>query len=67
MKLEANENGEIILKEVFSGVGLQTTEGDTFGICMRDFGFEFNYGGKRYKAEYGEVSCMSQPTESETP
>ena len=42
MKLEVDEEGEIVLKEVFSGVMLETGEGNRVGICMRDDSFEFN-------------------------
>jgi len=53
MKIEVNENYEIILKEVYSGVGLETSDGETFGICMADSGFEFTYMEKHYEAKNG--------------
>ena len=43
MKIEVGEHGEIILKEVFSGVCLETQEGNRMNICMRDNGFEYNF------------------------
>ena len=55
MKIETNENGEIILKEVYLGVGLESDDKEFFGICMRDTGFEFNYGGQWYEAKQGEI------------
>ena len=55
MKLEINENREIVLKEVFSGVLLETTDGEYMGICMRDTGFEFNYNGDWYSAQNGRI------------
>lgn len=58
MKIEVNENNEIILKEVFSGVGLVSESGESFGICMRDLGFEFNYGGYWYEAKEGRLSLL---------
>jgi len=59
MKVEANDKGEIILKEVFSGVGLESPSGDEFGICMRDSGFEFRYGGYWYSAQNGKIEKLS--------
>ncbi|MCP3686514.1 MAG: hypothetical protein GY861_28075 [bacterium] len=42
MKINVNEHGNIVLKEVFSGVLMQTKEGNQIGICMRDDSFEIN-------------------------
>ena len=42
MKIEVGENREIVLKEVYSGVLLETIEGNKIGICMRDDTFEIN-------------------------
>ncbi len=58
MKITVNENRDIILKEVFNGVGLESQAGEEFGICMRDSGFEFNYGGDWYEAKGGKVTKM---------
>lgn len=55
MKVTTNENGEIQLEEVFSGIILKTPSGEIMGICMRDSGFEFNYQGKLYSAQEGDV------------
>ncbi len=63
MKIEVNEDGNIVLKEVYTGVGLESNDGESFGICMRDSGFEFNYEGTRYEAKNGIVKKMeSNPT-----
>ena len=59
MKITVNENREIILKEVYSGVGLETRDGEFMGICMRDSGFEFNYNGTWYSAQNGKIKKMS--------
>lgn len=40
MQIEVNEKGIIVLKEVYSGIILETAEGVQFGICMRDQGIE---------------------------
>ena len=58
MKISVDENRSILLEEVFSGVGFKTEDGEEFGICMRDSGFEFNYGGKWYEAKNGIVKKM---------
>lgn len=48
MKVEVDEQGSIVLKEVFSGVLLETEEGNKIGICMRDDTFEINVLPKGY-------------------
>lgn len=58
MKIES-KNNEIILREVYSGVGLISNDGEEFGICMRDSGFEFTYAGKWYAAKEGNIICLS--------
>lgn len=42
MKIDVNENRDIILKEVYSGVILETKEGNKMIVCMRDDTFEIN-------------------------
>ena len=39
MKIETKEN-QIILKEVYNSITLETSEGKQLHICMRDSGFE---------------------------
>ena len=39
MKIETKEN-QIILKEVYNSIILETREGKQLHICMRDMGFE---------------------------
>ena len=58
MKLRVDENGEILLEEVFSGVGFKTHKGEFLGVCMRDSGFEVNYEGTWYSLQGGEVTPM---------
>jgi len=58
MKIETNEKSEIILKEVFSGIGLETPSGETLNICMRDGGFEFSYGNKWHRAVGGKIEVL---------
>lgn len=66
MKIEVNEQSEIILKEVFSGIGLESPSGEEFSICMRDSGFEFNYGGKWYRAAEGILTSLDNEPIQET-
>lgn len=65
MKIETNEKGEIILKEVYFGVGLESDEKEFFSICMRDTGFEFNYNGEKYEAKKGIIKKLSSEPEPE--
>lgn len=39
MKVEIKEN-QIILKEVYNSITLETKEGKQLHVCMRDMGFE---------------------------
>lgn len=61
MKIETNEHGDILLKEVYSGLALETSAGEFMGICMRDTGFEFNYEGVSYSAQKGVITKITQP------
>ena len=58
MKIQVDENNEILLTEVYSGVGLKTNDGEFLGICMRDTGFEFNYNGIWYEAKNGVIQKL---------
>ncbi len=42
MKIETDENGELVLKEVYSGVFMETSDRNRIGVCMRDDTFEIN-------------------------
>lgn len=42
MKIDTNEEGYIVIRELFTGVMLETEEGNRLGICMRDDTFEIN-------------------------
>ena len=59
-KLDVTEDGGIVLKEVYSGVSLKSDDGELFTICMRDSGFEFNYGGNWYEAKDGIISFRGE-------
>jgi len=61
MIIETNpEMDGIVLKKVFLGVGLMTESKEYIGICMRDSGFEFNYGGFWYSAQKGEITKLGK-------
>lgn len=66
MRIETNDKGEIILKEVYSGIGLETSDGEYMGICMRDTGFEFNYNGTWYSAQKGVIIKICEGVVEET-
>lgn len=42
MKIDINERNELRLREVYSGVLLETQEGNAIGVCMRDDTLEIN-------------------------
>lgn len=42
MKVQVDEHCGIVLKEVYSGVLLETEEGNAIGVCMRDDTLEIN-------------------------
>jgi len=42
MKITTNANGDIVIKELFSGAILETEEGNQLGVCMRDDTLEIN-------------------------
>ena len=60
MKVTVDEHGEIVLKHVYNGIGLETDNGETFAICMRDTGFEFRYQNKWYSAQNGEIKFINE-------
>lgn len=36
MKVNVDQHGHILLEEVFAGVLFRTSEGNEYGVCMRD-------------------------------
>ena len=60
MKLSVDEDNELLITEAYSGVGFKTLDGEMFGICMRDTGYEFNYMGKWYEAKNGRIVPMKR-------
>ena len=51
-------NYDLILKEIYSGIGLESNDKESFGICMRDSGFEFTYEGINYSAQKGIIKKL---------
>lgn len=51
MRVEVNEDYEIIFSEVYNGIGIKTDAG-TFGICQRDGGIEITKDGKLVYSKY---------------
>ena len=41
MKVDVDEERNLILKEIYCGVALETSEGNQLRVCMRDDTFEF--------------------------
>ena len=58
MRVTVDDDGYIVLKQVYNGIGLETNDGETFAICMRDSGFEFRYQNKWYSAQNGEIKFL---------
>lgn len=58
MKIVIKEDGSRVFKKVYSGILLESDDGEEIGICMRDTGFEFNYQGVWYEAKDGVVRKM---------
>lgn len=54
-----------ILKNAYSGVLLVSDDGEEFGICNRDSGFEFQYADIWYEAKEGTLKRMGEKTEIE--
>ena len=56
MKVAVDEQGTLVLKEVFNSIVLETEEGNRFAICMRDDTVEMTVVGSSrwYKANIQE-------------
>jgi hypothetical protein len=55
MKIEVNEHGTIVLKEVFNAIKLVTDDGETLIVMMRDSGFEIFYENDFYELKKGKI------------
>lgn len=61
MKLTVQENQLIKLEEVFNPVVLEAASGEEMSVCMRDHGFEIEYGGWLYVLVKGEITTAPLP------
>jgi hypothetical protein len=66
MKIEIGENREVIIKEVFSSIILESGDKEIMSICMRDSGFEFVYEGEFYEAKEGVIKKLTKNEFEET-
>lgn len=71
MKIEVDAKGHLVLKEVFSGVLMETSEGNQVGICMRDDTFEINVIPKKgqsqwFRVDMQDVTVMPEVIKGET-
>jgi hypothetical protein len=77
MKLEANNEGGLTAKEVFSGLVLETAEGNMLAVCMRDDTIEMQVvgTGRWFRADMDtgmiyEMRCQREalmaPADTET-
>lgn len=58
MEIKVNQDNNIELTKVYSGISLKTDSEETMHICMRDTGFEFNYQGTWYSAQNGTITKL---------
>jgi len=65
MRIEIGQNSEIIIKQVYNGITLETNSGEKISICMRDNGYEFSYGKKNYSAQNDEIHQVFPQEETE--
>ena len=57
MKIEVDEHGELMLSEVYCGIGIKTDNG-IYGIAQRDSGIEVMLNGR---VVYPPELCEQQP------
>lgn len=60
MKVEIIE-GQLVLKEVYNSITLETREGKQLHICMRDFGFEVKIGEGPWHQINNESDFRNEP------
>jgi hypothetical protein len=59
VEIDTNACGVIVLRKIFTAIRLATESNEQMIMCMRDSGFEFEYGGVWYEAKEGKVSPLS--------
>lgn len=40
MRIETDEDGTLVFKEIFNSIAIETTEGKRLYVCLRDHGYE---------------------------
>ena len=60
MKIEVTENGSIMLKEIFSPIGIKTQDNETIILMMRDSGFEICYENNWFSLQKGKIKSYSK-------
>ena len=58
MKITIDEDHVIRLEEVFNPVRLEAKSGQKMSVCMRDHGFEIEYGGRFYSLNRGDITQL---------
>lgn len=61
MKIESI-GGQIVLKEVYNSITLETREGKQLHICMRDFGFEMKIDDGKWHLLTDESDFLEKPS-----
>lgn len=60
MKIEVSENGNLILKEIYSPIGIKTNDGETLILMMRDSGFEVCYENNWFSLQKGKIKSQKE-------
>lgn len=58
MKLTVEEDQLVKLEEVFNPIKLVASSGQRMSVCMRDHGFEIEYGGRFFSLANGEITQL---------
>lgn len=66
MKIESKGN-TIVLKEVFSGVTLETKDGKELHICEREGGFDIKFGNGKWNRIDDETDMVVNQPRYKTP
>ena len=70
MKITTDEDGAIVIGEVFSGAYIETSEGNRIGFCLRDDTIEFNVMPKDSKEKdcrWFRVNMQTREVEDMSP
>ena len=61
MKVEVNEHGTIVLKEVYNPIKLISNDNEFLIVIMRDSGFEICYENEFYDLKEGKIIKYVKP------